>query len=96
MYLSVLCICVLQLEVHECPHHAGGRLGAPDTIYDSVTRGVVGEVGRFLPATKGEVQDNTVGKAEFLEYKSESEKYKNRTDILINTLIEKVNSLTPV
>ena len=96
VYLTMLYICVLQLEVLECAHHAGGRLGAPETIYDSVTRGVVGEVGRFLPASKGEVQDNTVGKAEFVEYKSESEKYKNRTDFLINTLIEKVNSLTPV
>ena len=81
----MLCVCVIQLEGFECEHHAGGRLNAPEPIYDSVTKGVVGEIGRFLPASKGEVEDKTVAKAEFVEYKRESEEYKNRTNIVINT-----------
>ena len=83
----------LHHEVLEREQHAGGRLNAPVNVYDSVTRGVVGEVGRFLPANKREVQDD---KAAFVEYKSETENYKNRTDIVINTLVAKINSLTPV
>ena len=88
-----MCLCCLEVHVLKCEQHAGGRLNAPEIVYDSITRGVVGEVGRFLPANNGEVQDN---RADFVEYKSETEKYKNRTDVVINSLIAKINSLTPV
>ena len=59
--------------------HAAGKLGAPETLYDTVTKNVVSKVDTVLPVSKAEFQA-----------------YKNETTAVINALVGKLNSLTPV
>ena len=86
-----------------CPHsidqdaeHAAGPLRGPEDLYINITRGMVSNLGRILPADKGEVQDAQARIEGLEEYKAESEVYKNQTTTLINSLVGEVNSLTPV
>ena len=65
--------------------------------------GTVSRVGRFLPATKGEVQDidgkfqGISGEVQDDKHKiAELEEHENETTAIINTLVSKLNSLTPV
>ena len=59
--------------------HAAGRLRAPQTFYDTVTKNVVSKVDSVLPVSKAEFQA-----------------YQNETTAVINALVGKLNSLTPV
>ena len=59
--------------------HAAGKLRAPETLYDTVTKNVVSKVDTVLPVSKAEFQA-----------------YKNETTAVINALVGKLNSLTPV
>ena len=63
-----------------------GILRGPENLYDNVTKGILSTTTAALPAKRGEVQGI---EAELAEYKSE-------TTTLINSLVDKVNSLTPV
>ncbi len=64
---------------------SAGRLKSPENLYENVTN----SVGRLLPANKGTVQN--------LETKVEGlEEYKTETSGVINNLVSKINSLTPV
>ena len=74
-------------------HDAAGKLRGPENLYENVTMGTVSRVERFLPATKGEVQDtNNIVQ----DHNAEFEQYKNETNTIINTLVNRLNSLTPV
>ena len=95
--------------------HVAGTLRGPENLYDNVTRTVVTRVGRILPASEGEVQDNearlqayqaeTASRFEeyqtkYEDYKAKSEarfeKYRDETTGIINALVVKTNTLTPV
>ena len=63
-----------------------GALTGPGNLSNNVTISTISRVDRLLPATKGQVQDNN---AKFEEYRKE-------TTSVIDALVSKVNSLTPV
>ena len=72
-------------------------LRGPETLYDTVTRSAANAVTRALPASKGEVQDSSAkleAKAE--ERNAHFEEYKTETTDVINALVGKLNSMTPV
>ena len=75
-------------------------LRGPETLYDTVTRGAANTVTRALPASKGEVRDNEAKleayKATSEEHNAVFEEYRNETTGIINALVGKLNSLTPV
>ena len=64
---------------------SAGRLRGSGSLQDDITN----KVERLLPADKGTVYD-LEGKVESLE------EYKNVTSGVINNLVNKINSLTPV
>ncbi len=70
--------------------HAAGRLGALETLYDTVTKDVISKVDRVVPVSKAEYQDDKAAAA------ASFEAYKNETTSVINALVGKLNSLTPV
>ena len=61
--------------------HTAGKLKGPESLYENVPK--------LLPADKGSVQ-NLEAKVQGLE------DYKNETAVVINKLVNKINSLTPV
>ena len=79
-----------------CPYtsleteHAAGTLAGPENLYENVTKSIDNStVGRLLPADKGTVEG--------LEARVEGlEEYKTETGVVINKLVSKINSLTPV
>lgn len=85
------------------PAHAAGVLRGPENLYEDAIKVIQSNVNRLVPASKSETQD-VEAKVEQLEefkaesevYKAESEKNKAETAAIINNLISKVNSLTPV
>ena len=70
--------------------HAAGKLRAPETLYDIVTKDVVSKVDRVIPVSKAEYQDDKAASAATFQA------YKNETTAVINALVGKLNSLTPV
>lgn len=84
--------------------HAAGALRGPVNLFGNVTRGAIIRASRALPATEGELQDNEARldayRAGFEDYKAQSdarfEKYRNETTGIINALVDKTNTLTPV
>ena len=70
--------------------HAAARLRGPETLYDTVTKDVVSKVDRVLPVSKGEYHDDKAAAT------ASFEAYRNETTAIINALVSKLNSLTPV
>ena len=75
--------------------HAAGPLRGPGGLYN-VTKSTVGTVERLLPANQGEIQDIETRLESFDAFKAESEQYRLETTATINSLVGKVNTLTPV
>ncbi len=69
---------------------AGGRLRAPESLYETVTKSTINNVENAFPASKGYVQ------ASDSKLQAELDVYRNETTAIINALVGKVNSLTPV
>ena len=83
--------------------HSAGVLGAPENLYEDVVKVIQSNVNRLVPASKSETKDVEAKVEALEEYKAESEvnkakseEYKKETTAIINSLIAKVNSLTPV
>lgn len=74
-------------------HAAGGRLRAPENLYENITRSTLARVDNSFPASKG---DFRAVQASNYKLEAELEEYRNETTAVINGLVGVVNALTPV
>ena len=92
--LRVHCVTNALAEVE---HAVGGKLRGPESLYENITRSAFATIDNSFPATKGAVRASDA-KLEAVNSKLEAEleKYKNENTAVINSLVSKVNALTPV
>ena len=81
-------------------HATGGNLSGPENLYENITKSSVASIDNSFPASKGNVRA-TAAKVEAVNAKleadeAEAREYRNKTTVVIDLLIGKLNNLTPV
>ena len=85
-YCSFICMCHSVNPTFAETEHAAGSLRGSEKVFNNVTKGIDYKIDSSLPASKGQLEAVEI----------EFEGYEKGTSAVINGLVSKVNSLTPV